>query len=229
MSNPLEAKANKQFRLLLQREGVPRKFRDYLGPYPRDPAQDDWRSVAAEVNGSNLYYPAGINPTNFNSTTVPTLLMLTALPFWSARGGVVDQLAVNVVTAAATSICRLGVYDNSPTIVSPNNLLVDTNQDLDCSGTGLKTATTNLPFTFQAATLYWIAFTQSTAAATFTGLSGDNPIYGFNASISAQFGFQKTSVTYGSLPTQFPQPSAGGSPTSASQVCTFVRFSSLKH
>ncbi len=186
---------------------------------------DSLRTTAAENGATNALYMAGFG-TNANSSTVPNLGQLYALPLFSGQGGTVITLALNVnVAGGAGSVARIGVYSTITTGAPlPQALVLDGGSSLDCTLTGLRSHT-GLSFVMQPDTLYWLAVIFGVAAPTVFGVSGDAPVFGFSNTQSAQIAYTKTGVTFGALPTIFP---LGGFPTSTAPGL-FVEFGSLNH
>lgn len=181
-----------------------------------------FRAIASETGAGAHVYMAGY-PTALSSVA-PTVGNLFALPFWSARGGVVNKIGFNVtVVSSAGGLARCGIYGNDDTKGAlPSKLLLDGGSDIAVDGsTGYKTHSISYPF--EAGTLYWIAFICGVAAPTVTSISGDNAIYGFNTSMSQQFGYVKAAQGYGALPAIFP----AGAPTTSTVVATLVEFASI--
>lgn len=189
---------------------------------------DSFRTTAAENGASQANYMGGLLPSNINSTTVPTVGQLYALPFWSGRGGNVKTLGFNVAVAGgAGSIARVGLYANADPLTAPGTLLLDGGGDIDTTVTGYKTqpASGNFNFQMDPYTLYWLAFICGVAAPTVSGCTGDNPIFGFNNALSVQVGYTKGGVGYGALPATWP---ASGNPSSGI-AAVFVTFNSINH
>lgn len=89
-----------------------------------------------------------------------TLNELRLTPIDVPRATRVDQLAVEVGTAAASGTVRLAIYADTGSS-EPGSLLLDTGAVIDASTTGLKTVTVSLAL---AARRYWVGMVNQGAA-----------------------------------------------------------------
>lgn len=85
---------------------------------------------------------------------------LYSYPFIPNQNITTSALYINVTTSVVSGLARILIYSNLNGI--PDQKLYEST-DLDCSTTGIKTATTT--FNFVAGTTYWIAFHSNSAFA----------------------------------------------------------------
>lgn len=141
-------------------------------------------------------------------TLTATANRLVAFPFIPANTFTSQNLQVNITTLAAGANVRILIYSNLNAI--PNTKLYES-ANLDCSTTGVKTATTS--FTFNAGTTYWICLHSSSNPA-ITSIPIGN-LLSFNLlSPSSLISSYIYSITFGSAPTTLgtPSPSATNVP-----------------
>jgi hypothetical protein len=113
-------------------------------------------------------------------------------PYIPAQSITTSNLYINVTTATAGSLCTIVVYSDLNGV--PNNRLYES-ADLDCSTTGLKTATTS--FSFVAGTRYWIGIKTNATISTRAGFTTASSLP-LSANVSSTFiSYQKT-ITYSS-------------------------------
>ncbi len=152
--------------------------------------------------------------------------LISALPYFTGRGGTLDRIACNVTSAGdGTSKIRLGIYGiTSDTNLYPNALLVDSGE-LDSSTTGVKSATINLSLPKNS--MVWLAVHAkvSTPQPNARGIPGDimNPL-GYDNTLGAdpKQVLEKTGVSFGALPDPFP---ASAARWTFSYPLAFVRYS----
>jgi len=138
-------------------------------------------------------------------TTVGTIAnRLYAIPFIPNRTFTSSNLYLNVTVLGSGVNGRILIY--SDLNGKPDTKIFESS-NLDCSTTGLKTATTSQTFT--AGTTYWIC-TQFSGICTTHGYSVASlmNIYGSGTSISCSY---YNSPTFGSAPSPFGTPFVAGS------------------
>jgi len=176
-----------------------------------------YRSKGATLN---QWYTSPNTGTALATATL-TANVLRAMPFIVEKTTTIDQMAINVTTAAA-GLARIGIYrDNGNNY--PGALVVETTQ-IDTGTTGVKTATGGLPVTLEPG-LYWLAIVTN-AGPVIRGFAVGStvPVLGYTSSLgtAASFGWS-VSYTYGALPTTFT--SGGAVITAAPLPAIFVRIS----
>ena len=157
------------------------------------------------------------------ATAVLTANILRATPFIVSRTTTIDQMAINVTTAAAGAT-RVGIYaDNGNNY--PGALVVEATSaaQMDTGTVGVRTAT-GLSITLQPG-LYWLA-TVSNAGPTIRGFGVASmlPVLGYAVGLptTASLGWS-VGFTYAALPATF---TAGGTPITAVPIpAIFVRTS----
>lgn len=106
----------------------------------------------AQISSSTQAVSSGTGG-NFNTNR------LLAYPFIPAKSFTSSNLQINVTVATAGSLCRIAVYNDLDGVPDTSIFI---SSDLDCSTTGLKTATASISFV--AGTTYWLAFHGGTAS-----------------------------------------------------------------
>jgi hypothetical protein len=121
---------------------------------------------------------------------------LTAVPYIPATTITCSSLYINVTTALAGSNARILIYsdDNG----KPGTKIYES-ANLDCSTTGIKTATTTQ--TFNAGTIYWIC-SHSSSTQTFSS-ANQGALIPINVSGISVFTSYYITPTFGSAPTTF--------------------------
>jgi hypothetical protein len=124
---------------------------------------------------------------------------LYALPFIPNQNITTSGLFINVNTGLAGGLARILIFSNLNGL--PNTKLYES-ANLDCSTTGIKTATTT--FNFVAGTTYWLAFhsNNNLANLTFFTNQGLLPI-NINSSTFVST-YVWATPTFGSVPSTFP-------------------------
>lgn len=183
-------------------------------------------SVAAyKSKGSTLnQWYTSPNTGTAMGTGAPSANILRAIPFLVEKTTTIDQMAINVTTAAAGN-ARVGIYNDNGNNY-PSALVVEATAttQINTGSTGVKIATDNLPVTLQPG-LYWLAIVGN-AAPTIRVFSVGTliPILGYASTLptNAQFGWS-VSFTYAALPATFPSGASAiiGTPIPA----VFVRIS----
>jgi hypothetical protein len=121
---------------------------------------------------------------------------LTAVPYIPATTITCSSLYINVTTALAGSNARILIYsdDNG----KPGTKIYES-ANLDCSTTGIKTATTTQ--TFNAGTIYWIC-SHSSSTQSFSS-ANQGALIPINVSGISVFTSYYITPTFGSAPTTF--------------------------
>jgi hypothetical protein len=133
------------------------------------------------------------------STTTTIVNRLYAVPFIPNQNITTSALYMNV-TSTTGGNARILIYSNLNGL--PDQKLYESS-NLDCSTTGLKTATTT--FNFVAGTTYWLSIHASAAfTISFIQSSGLFPIAILGAANPNTYVF--TSASFGSAPTTFGTP-----------------------
>jgi hypothetical protein len=143
------------------------------------------RSVAANVV-SNAFGTIG-----------GTANRLHVYPFIPVQSITSASLYINVTALAAGSNAQIVIYSS---LSDFPNTLIYSSANLDCSTTGVKTATTTQTFT--AGTTYWIGL-HSSSNPTYTGINNNSLIPAFNnggTTVSSVY----ATTTFGTPPTTFP-------------------------
>lgn len=158
---------------------------------------------------SGLYYANG----DLTTAAAPTLNVLAVSPsLFVHKTTTFNELVMNVTVAAATSVFRMGIYQDDGGGY-PGALVADFGT-VDCSTTGLKTLTISQQLTPD---VYWIGGVMQTASATITmtGPFLNHKIQVGTSSVSAGPNnnyYAQTSVT-GALPSTFTSTVTPGSTT----------------
>ena len=97
------------------------------------------------------------------STTAQVANRMVFYPFIPANTFTCSNLFINVFSAVAGANAKILIYSNVNG--NPSSLLYES-ANLDCSTTGVKTATTS--FTFNAGTIYWFAYWGNTTPQVYT-------------------------------------------------------------
>ena len=144
------------------------------------------------------------------ATTATILNRLYAVPFIPNQNITTSALYMNVTTLGAGALAQILIYSDLNGL--PNTKLYES-ANLDCSTTGIKTATTT--FNFVAGTTYWLSIHASAVfTISFINTSGLFPIS--ISGVASPNTYVFTSATFGSTPTTF------GTPTFASGNTPFV-------
>ncbi len=121
--------------------------------------------------------------------------------FWMPFNQGFDAIAINVATAQASSLGRVGIYDNNGNGL-PGNLIVESGT-LDTSTTGAKTEAITL--TLKGPRRYWGAYQNDTASVTVSAIES-LPVGGSGAGSLGQNALFVTH-TFGAFPDPFGSPS----------------------
>ena len=150
---------------------------------------------------------------SINGTTMGTIAgianKLTVIPYIPSQTITSASLYINVTTAIASSLARILIYSN---LDGKPDIKIYESANLDCSTTGVKTATTVQ--TFEAGQIYWIGV-QVSSTQTLSGnvvaqlipININGIIYTTSFTISP---------TFGSAPSPF------GTPTNQNLTVPFV-------
>ena len=133
--------------------------------------------------------------TNFSITAGSLYLV----PFIPNKTITSVSLKINVVITGVGALGRILVYSDLNGF--PRSVLYQSS-DLDCSTSGVKTATTS--FTFTAGTTYWLAVQVGTANVTLSGITTGSlaPIFNFGVS-NPYVGYYTSGLTMGSPPNPY--------------------------
>jgi hypothetical protein len=145
-------------------------------------------SIAVNVNSGTL------------SSQAQTANRLIVSPFIPAQTITCSSLYINVVTLVAGSNAQILIYSNLNG--KPDTKLYQS-ANLDCSTTGIKTATTTQ--TFEAGTTYWIGV-HTSGIQSLSVIAQASLLTIFNSGLTQITGLFIT-PTYGSAPTTFGTPS----------------------
>lgn len=153
-------------------------------------------AARAKAGGTTHYSVPGVNITS-TITDVPAVNTVRYMPFLvNGATLTLDQMAISVQIAAASSFVRVGIYA-ADTDWQPTTLVVDGGA-LDTSTTGQKTASisTTLP-----PGRYLMAMNATVGTPTLRGFRGGHALIGYNATLS-NFSFWSItgSQTYGAFP-----------------------------
>ena len=144
---------------------------------------------------------SGNSTTNMNATsTLGTLNVVTGRMYTATfipnTTITTSSLYVNVINPIASSLAKILIYDNLDG--QPNTLLYEST-NLDCSTSGIKTATTS--FTFNAGRTYWFCFWGNNTIGVSSIAIGNQSLIAFNG-ITVVTNYIQT-VTYGLAPNPF--------------------------
>ncbi len=116
-------------------------------------------------------YDLGLDPVVDTTTVAQVAGNVHCKPIMFPRRVSIQTLELEVTTAAAGATIALAIYDNTVVddVDQPGARLALTSS-LDCSTTGVKTA--SLSFAFDAGRLYWAAWRADTAGPTVRALAG---------------------------------------------------------
>ena len=177
-----------------------------------------WKPTAISRGGGGVHAlvkpKSGNSTTNMNSSSalgtlnVVTGRMYTA-PFIPNTTITTSGLYINVTNPIASSLAKILIYDNLDG--QPNTLLYEST-DLDCSTSGIKTATTS--FTFNAGTTYWFCFWGNNTIGMSSVAIAQHPLISFNGITGVTNYFQL--VTYGAAPNPF------GTTTNSNSAFPFI-------
>lgn len=109
------------------------------------------------------------------TTIAGGLNYLYLVPLWVPNSPqAIDRIGLEVTTAAASAVARLGIYSNDATTDQPNALLFEATSggSLDCSTTGVKESTISQSL---SGDLFWMALAVQGASFTFRALQGQIP------------------------------------------------------
>lgn len=137
-------------------------------------------------------------PIGANSSTAPfsTPNLILIMPFKPAQTFTTSNIFINVSVLGIGVNARILLYSHSATNGLPDTKIYEST-NLDCSTTGVKTATTAQTFT--AGTTYWLGV-HASGAVTFTGVGVASLIQIGMDSSTNQYTAISRSVTFGSAP-----------------------------
>lgn len=119
-----------------------------------------------------------------------------AMPFIPNTTFTTSSFYINITNQWVSSSAKIMIYSNLDGL--PDALLYEST-NLDCSTTGIKTATTT--FTFNAGTTYWFSFWANATVGVSNVVIGNHSLIGFNG-ITVITNYIQT-VTFGSAPNPF--------------------------
>lgn len=131
-----------------------------------------------------------------NSTTPMSTNLIYIMPFKPAQTFTTSNIFVNVSVLGAGVNARILLYSHSATNGLPDTKIYES-ANLDCSTTGVKTATTAQTFT--AGTTYWLGL-HTSGVVTFAGVVVASLIQIGVDSTTAQYTSISRSVAFGSAP-----------------------------
>lgn len=189
----------------------------------------DWNTFNGKQNslgytplaGVHSIIPMASGSTTFNGitanvgTSIQTGLSVRLSPYIPSQSFTTSSLFINVSTATAGSLCTIVIYSDVNGV--PTNLLYES-ADLDCSTTGLKTATTS--FSFVAGTCYWLGLKTNAITSTRFHLTTASslPLSMLNA--NSMVSYQRSSITYTS---PSPSPLAGSLNTGSAPAIYMIK------
>lgn len=182
----------------------------------------DVSNFRAKGSTLNRWYSCAV--TSVAATTLaPTINNLRASPFVITKTTTIDQMAINVTAAGASSNIRVGIYADDGNMY-PGALIVDAGSASTAS-TGVKTYSTNLPVTLNSG-LYWLASVGNGTAPTIRAIAatGVIPVLGLDSTLGTAWGTGwQVAFTFAALPATF---TASGTVQSGGQPGVFFRVSS---
>lgn len=132
------------------------------------------------------------------TTTVASANRLHLMPFIPNQTLTIQNLSINVSTLFATGLAKILIYSDVSGV--PTNKLYESS-DLDCSTTGIKTATTS--FTFNAGTTYWLGMISNNSTNVFTHYNQAN-VLSFTIGAFSAVTYAFLSTTFASIPSTLP-------------------------
>lgn len=167
-------------------------------------------SIIQMASGDVTYNGVTMNTANSNQTVNSVRLT----PYVPAQSITTSNLFISVTTATAGSLCTIVIYSDLNGL--PNTRLYES-ADLDCSTTGLKTATTS--FSFVAGTRYWLGLKTNATTSTRLHLNATSSLP-LNLSLgSANISYQRAGITYAS---PAPNPLGAVTLTTAGGAIVFI-------
>ena len=149
-------------------------------------------AVPQRTGGGNYVGPT----TNTVASTALVDGRLTYTPITIPYNTTITELNVNVVTGAASSVVRLGIYEDGGG--GPGSLLLDAGT-VDSSTNGLKTITLGTPLVVPAG-IYWLAGVAQGGTPTVTTCSGNARGVNQNQNPNSPVNGQITNTVAGALP-----------------------------
>lgn len=147
-----------------------------------------------ELGSGQIYSNIPIGASN--STTPMSTNLIYIMPFKPAQTFTTSNIFVNVSVLGAGVNARILLYSHSATNGLPDTKIYES-ANLDCSTTGVKTATTAQTFT--AGTTYWLGL-HTSGAVTLAGVVVASLIQIGVDSTTAQYTSISRSVAFGSAP-----------------------------
>lgn len=169
----------------------------------------------------NRWYSSAV--TGVAATTIaPSVNTLRATPFVVSKVTTIEQMALNVTAAGASSNIRVGIYADNGNMY-PGALVVDAGS-VATATTGVKTYTTGLPVVLSPG-LYWLACVGNGTAPTIRAIAatGILPVLGLDSGLGTAWGTGwSVAFTFAALPANF---TSGGAIQSGGQPGIFFRAS----
>lgn len=147
-----------------------------------------------QLGSGQIYSNIPIGASNATASVSTNLILI--MPFKPAQTFTTSNIFINVSTLGAGVNARILLYSHSATNGLPDTKIYEST-NLDCSTTGVKTATTSQTFT--AGTTYWLGVYAS-GAVTLGGVVVSSLIQIGVDSTTAQYTSISRSVAFGSAP-----------------------------
>jgi len=193
-------------------------------------ASTAWRIISRSSFSPLGYRRRGsVSPRYYSSpntgTALTTAVMvantLYAMPLVIENAVTIDEMRINVTTAIASSVIRLGIYDDSNN--EPEHLVIDCGTQTTAT-TGVKTYTTGLPISLPPGFYWLVAVSGNNPTIRGFSVAGMIPLLGVDANLGTAQGFgYSVAFTNGALPTSYP--SSPTVRTAAPLPAIFVRYS----
>jgi len=153
------------------------------------------------TNSGMVINPTSI-PVNSETNAAGVTNRCFAIPFIPSSTITISGIRLKVNSSITGSNARILIFDNLINV--PNNKIYESS-NLDCSTTGLKTATTSQTFT--AGTVYWLAvhYSANQTIAGFTPTALINIKSSTASPIGCVYAY-RTDQTFGSFPSTFGTP-----------------------
>lgn len=160
-----------------------------------------WAQPSPWTFKSGYYYYPPSRPADTTYSPVQSLIYL--IPFPVGSPATFDRIGIEIVTGVATSVVRLGIYNDSGRV--PGTLLLDAGT-VDSSTNGAKEITINQTLSVG---LYWLAAVMQVATGVVWRARADTIISIPQSSIGNAniTGFGTAATVTGALPSSLPSPS----------------------
>lgn len=147
-----------------------------------------------ELGSGKIYSNIPIGASNTVASVSANLILI--MPFKPAQTFTTSNIFINVSTLGAGVDARILLYSHSVTNGLPDKKIYEST-NLDCSTTGVKTATTSQTFT--AGTTYWLGV-HANGAVTLTGVVVSSLVQIGMDSLTNQYTAISRTVPFGSAP-----------------------------